>query len=88
MSLPDFDEQVVKIKAWYKSLTVWISSLIIAIAQIPMETIALIHPDAREWAYTVLAAALIYDRLFNTNQAVTLKAALKPVAADRVEPRN
>lgn len=80
----DEDDFMIKIKAWWKSVTVWLAGLLVAISQVPPSIVEMLHPDARDWAYTVIGLALLWDRLFNTNQAITLKAAQKPVAADRV----
>lgn len=79
-----FEDTTLKIKAWWKSVTIWLGGILIAISQIPPEMVNLLHPSARDWAYTMIGVALIWDRLFNTNQAVTVKAALKPTTADRI----
>jgi len=77
------DEAEVKLKAWWKSFTVWLGALIIAVSQIPPEVINYFHPDLRDWAYSAIGAAIIWIRLFGTNQAVTMVAAKRPVADDK-----
>lgn len=78
------EEVTLKIKNWWKSITVWLGGILIAVSQIPPDMVNLLHPDARDWAYTLIGVALIWDRLFNTRQAVTVTAAMKPVAADKI----
>ena len=80
------DDMEVKLKAWWKSFTVWLGALMIAVSQIPPEVINYIHPDLRDWAFSVIGAAVIFVRLFGTNQAVTMMAARRPVAEDTVRP--
>lgn len=78
------DEAEVKLKSWWKSFTVWLGAIVIAVSQIPPEVINYFHPDLRDWAYSALGAAIIAVRLFGTNQAVTAVAANRPVAEDKV----
>lgn len=75
---------MIKLKHWYKSFTVWLGGVMIVISQIPPEMIEILHPDVKDWIQTLLGAALIYTRIFGTNQAVTVKAAMRPVAEDKV----
>jgi hypothetical protein len=77
------DDAELKIKHWWKSFTIWLGAFIVGLSQIPPEMIAMIHPNAREWAYSVVGVALIYTRLFGTRQAVTYTAAQKPVIDDK-----
>lgn len=82
-----FDEASYKLKSWWKSFTVWLGVMIIAVSQVPVEVVAFIHPDLRDWAYTVLGLAIIVTRIFGTNQAVTSVAAHRPVTADKYVPK-
>lgn len=75
---------MITIKAWWKSLTVWLGGIVIVVSQIPPEVLGMLHPDVQQWAYTVAGVAIIYTRLRGTNQAVTLAAAMRPVTADKL----
>jgi len=75
-------DTVIRLKAWWKSFTIWIGGVIVVISQIPPDVLAMLHPDVQRWAYTLAGVAIIYMRFRTTNQAVTLAAAMKPVATD------
>lgn len=84
------DETVLRIKAWWKSATIWLGGLVIAIANLGDALPAIgVHMDP--WIYQILGTlvglAIIYTRLFGTNQAVTIKAAMKPVTTDQLVSR-
>lgn len=85
--MSEFDDAVLRIKAWWKSATIWLAGLVVAVSQVPADVIAMLHPDLRDWAYTALGLAILWDRLFNTNQAVTVRAAEKPVTSDKTVPK-
>lgn len=77
------DDALIRLKAWWKSVTIWVGGVIVVISQIPPDVLAMLHPDLQTWAYTVAGLSIIYMRFRTTNQAVTLAAAQKPVASDR-----
>ena len=83
----EFDDAVLKIKSWWKSVTVWLATTLIAITQLaPMLPMLseYMDPMVMRWIATAIGLAIIWDRLFRTNQAVTAVAARRPVMADKV----
>ena len=77
---------MIKLKKWWKSATVWLAGAMIAVENLspvlPMMGIEM-DPVIRKVVVTGIGLAMIYNRLFNTRQAVTEVAATKPVVADR-----
>lgn len=84
------DDVTLKIKSWWRSLTIWLAGAALALeglsAVLPMVSMEAIDPSVRQWLHTLILLAIIYTRLFGTRQAVTVKAAMRPVVADKVVP--
>ncbi len=83
----EFDDAVLKIKSWWKSGTLWLATTLVAVSQLgPLLPVLseFMDPTIQRWLGTVIGLAIIWDRLFRTNQAVTVSAARRPVATDKV----
>ena len=83
----EIDDAVLKIKSWWKSVTVWLAATLVAVSQLgsllPMLA-EYMDPTVQRWLGTIIGISIIWDRLFRTNQAVTAVAARRPVASDKV----
>lgn len=87
----EFDDAVLRIKSWWKSMTLWLATTLVAISQLgPMLPMLgeYLDPTVQRWIGTAIGAAIIWDRLFRTNQAVTAMAARRPVATDKAVLRD
>jgi hypothetical protein len=76
-----------KLKAWYKSATVWLGALVVVLANaadlLPMLTALQVDPFIIRILGSAVGLAIVFVRFRGTNQAITETAAAKPVADDR-----
>lgn len=81
------DKMTLRIKAWWRSATVWLGGAVIVLANmadvLPILDTTL-HPILSRIINSAVGVAIIYLRLFSTNQAVTVSAAMKPVSSDKI----
>lgn len=85
---PTMDDVTIKLKSWWKSFTIWANTALIALAAfwdaLPIFGSFDDSDNLVRWVIGVIAAAMVYTRVFRTNQAITEVAADKPVVADKV----
>jgi hypothetical protein len=76
-----------KLKAWYKSATVWLGAMVVILANaadlLPMLTSLQVDPTITRIIGSLVGLAIVFVRFRGTNQAITAAAAAKPVAEDR-----
>ena len=84
------DEVALRIKTWWSSVIIWLQGMVVAVAALGdmLPFVSQYMPDSPvlRWLVGAIAVATIYLRLFQTNQAVTVSAAIKPVTGKVVTP--